>query len=71
MSDDGLNDQAGDGCCNPKNGNILYAGSQCLKNAAYVGILECEAKLNAQEPETHVPDLPKGKVSLFHVDDAI
>jgi hypothetical protein len=71
MADDGLNDQAGDGCGDPEDGDILNPRTERLKNTAHIGILEGEAKLNAEKPETHVPDLPKGKVSLFHADGSL
>jgi hypothetical protein len=37
-----------------------------LKIGGHESALQSKAKLDAQESETHVPDLPKGKSFLLH-----
>ena len=67
VSDDRLHDQAGDRGRNPQDGQILDFRTQRLEDPADVGILQGEAKLDAEESKTHVPDLPEVELRfLFH-----
>ena len=68
MSDDGLDDESGERRSQPEDRNLVGAGAQVFVDGAHVGHLESPAKLNAEESEAHVPDLPEGFGGLFHVD---
>jgi hypothetical protein len=61
MPDDGLYDKTDDGGYQPKIWQFLYVCAKGLKDTAGVPVLKGEPELNAQKPETHVPDLPEGK----------
>src|SRR5208337_3122123 len=66
VPDDGLHDQTGEGRRQPKDWDLVGAGAQVFVNGAHVRHLEAPAKLNAEEPKTHVPDLPETQPRLSH-----
>ena len=66
MTDDGLDEQAREGRCNPKQGDVILGRTQRLEDAGHVAALQGKAELNAQETETHVPDFPEGKPLGVH-----
>ena len=61
VANDGLHQQARQGCGNPEARQFVFAGSKILKDGRHESTLQGKAKLNAQETKTHVPYLPKAK----------
>src|SRR5690606_16734996 len=59
VADDRLHDQPGERCDHPQDRDVVHLGAERLEDPADVGVLPCEAELDAQEAETHVPDLPE------------
>ncbi len=66
MTDDRLDNQTGQRRCEPENRNLLGPCAKVFVNGAHVRHLQPPAKLNPQEPEAHVPDLPKAEPGLVH-----
>src|SRR5262249_30056820 len=58
--------QAGDWTSEPKIRKQAFLGVQVFVNRAHVRELQAPAKLNAKEPETHVPDLPEAQSWFLH-----
>ena len=67
ITDQGLDDQTGEGGGEPKEGNGAFLGAEVLVDGAHIRHLEAPAELDPEEPETHVPDLPEGKVWFVHI----
>ena len=57
MTDDRLDQKTRKRRSDPQDRQAFDVGAQGLENAAGVGVLQAKADLNAEEPETHVPDL--------------
>ena len=57
--------QTRQGRCNPQTRQFFRTGPQRLKNARHVTALQGKSKLDSEESEAHVPDLPKRKSFLF------
>src|SRR5579859_1357967 len=67
MADDGLHDESGERCGEPEDRNLVGTRAKIFIDGAHVGHLQSPAELNAEEAETHVPDLPEGLGWLFHM----
>ena len=65
-ADDRLNDQARDWTSEPEIRELAFLGVQVFVDRAHVGELQTPAKLNSEEPETHVPDLPEAQAWFLH-----
>ena len=59
VADDGLHQQAGERRRDPQARDLIDLGAERLEDPADVGVLQREAELDAEESETHVPDLPE------------
>ena len=55
IANNGLYKQAGNGCCNPENGDVIELRAQRLEDAAHIGILQGKAELDTKKSKTHVP----------------
>jgi len=66
VADYGLHQQPCQWCCNPQHRDLVLGCSERLKNPRHVAPLEGKAELDAEKPETHVPDFPKGKPFGVH-----
>ncbi len=66
VADDGLHDQSGERRGQPQDRDLVRARSQVFVDGAHVRHLESPAELNAEEPEAHVPDLPKAESRFGH-----
>ncbi len=56
------------GPAKPENRHVSRACAEVGVDPAHVGELETPAKLNPEEPETHVEDLPETKSRFVHGD---
>ena len=65
VADDGLHQQPGQRRRQPQDRDLVGARAQIFVDGAHVGHLQSPAKLNAEEPETHVPDLPEALSVVF------
>ena len=54
------------GAASHRIGILIGAGAQVFVDGAHVGHLQSPAKLNAEEAEAHVPDLPISFARLLH-----
>ena len=61
VADDRLHEQACDRRGEPEQRDVALTGAEILVDGAHVGHLQAPAELDAEEPETHVPDRGKGK----------
>src|SRR6185437_7485333 len=59
VADNRLYDQPRKGRGEPEDGNLVGTSAQVFIDGAHVGHLQSPAKLNAEESEAHVPDLPE------------
>jgi hypothetical protein len=59
MADDGLHDQASQRRGQPKDGYLVRASAKIFVDGTHVRHLQPPAKLNAEESEAHVPNLPE------------
>ncbi len=71
VADDRLHDQSRERRGQPKNRNLIGPRAQVFVDGAHIGHLQSPAKLDAEEAEAHVPDLPKGAGRLVHADSII
>ena len=67
VADDGLHDQPGERRGKPEDRQLVDGRAERLEDAAHVRVLQREAELDAEEAETHVPDLPETESGLFLV----
>ena len=66
VADDGLYEQSGQRRGEPENWNLIGSRPQVFVDGAHVRHLQSPAKLDAEETEAHVPDLPEGSWRLVH-----
>jgi hypothetical protein len=64
VADDRLHQQARDGCGEPEQRQVVRLRAEGREDAAGVGVLQREAKLDAEEAEAHVPQLPERQARL-------
>src|SRR5207237_7786364 len=57
-ADDGLHEQPRYRPCEPEIREVALLGVQVSVDGTHVRLLQAPPKLYAEEPETHVPDLP-------------
>ena len=58
VTNDGLHNEPREGGRNPQQRNLILGSAQGLKDSRHVTPLQCKTKLDAEETETNVPDLP-------------
>src|SRR5262249_8326645 len=61
-----LNQQSREWRSQPQHCQLGFFGAEVLVNGAHVGHLQAPAKLDPEEAEAHVPDLPEGQARLLH-----
>jgi hypothetical protein len=59
VPDQRLDDQSRQRRGDPQRGDRIHARTEGLEDPADVGVLQREPELDAEEPETHVPELPE------------
>ena len=64
VAHDRLDDQPGQRGGDPQQRDLVHLRAEGLEDPADVRVLQCEAELDAQEPEAHVPDLPERQFRL-------
>ena len=67
VANDRLHDEAGQGRGQPQYRDLIGARAQIFVNGAHVRHLQAPAELDAEEAETHVPDLPEPQSRFFHI----
>jgi len=60
VANDGLDDEAGDGGGEPKEGKGRFGSAEVFVDRAHVAHLEAPSELDAKEAERHVPDGEEG-----------
>src|SRR6185437_2755661 len=64
VADDGLYDETGEWRRDPEDRDLPQVRAECLEDPADVGVLQRERELDAEEADTHVPDLPEGQLGF-------
>jgi hypothetical protein len=68
VTDNWLYKQTGYRSGDPENRYIVNIRTESLEYATHIPVLKGKTKLDAQETEAHIPDLPKGELWLTPVD---
>jgi len=66
VSDDRLHDRSSQRRGQPENRNLIGPGAQVFVDGTHVRHLQPPAKLDAEETEAHVPNLPERAWWLVH-----
>src|SRR5690606_15309751 len=64
VADDRLHEQPGEGGGDPQQRELVHLRAEGLEDPADVRVLQCEAELDAQAPEAHVPDVTERQFRL-------
>jgi hypothetical protein len=66
MTDDGLDDEARERRGQPEQRQFAFVRPKVFVDGRHVAHLQAPAELDAEEPKTHVPDLPKAQARFLH-----
>jgi hypothetical protein len=65
ITNDWLDDQAGERCSEPQQGEFAFFGTEKLVDGTHIGHLQTPTKLDSKESKGHIPDLPERETWFF------